>query len=65
MSGNDDLGGRLAAIGMGEADKERVCKLFARLVIGHENDRDCGTIIAQLKADLAGINDVEFPKWCG
>lgn len=65
MSGNDDLGGRLAAIGMGEADKERICKLFARLVIGHENDRDCGTIIAQLKGDLAGINDVEFPKWCG
>lgn len=65
MRMNDDLGGRLVAIGMGEADKDRICKLFARLVIGHENDKDCGIIIAQLKNDLAGVDDVEFPKTCG
>jgi hypothetical protein len=55
------LGRRIVALKIGWADKKRVCELYARLVIGHEDDPNCDQILTELKRVSARL---KLPGTC-
>jgi hypothetical protein len=48
IEADPDLYGMLDAQGLGDKVRD-ACHLYARMVIGHENDTDCGKILQELK----------------
>ena len=57
LRSDPDLPGMLMAQNIMESENTGYCQIYARLVLGHENERDCDEIVKELIGEGFKVGD--------